>query len=316
MRCPTCGQENGTRAIFCQYCGTQLPEGNRATVLPAVKRLFCSPAMLVALIAFTALTAFDVLETVLLMVAGNFFAAAGIRMTDVLLTDIPAVLLVIGSWITYASARNRRTIEMRTTGLSIIKGVAIYYLAVIGTLFALVSIALLLGVISGSPGDVPNDVEEGGAFLWIFTEAIFVFFLFFLIASLIAVNRIKSTIRTGEPPAKFSRVLAVLLFVIGAFASFRVLLLPFYALLGAIDKFILYICEPACIAAMTIALGVFLLRYRERMRVLTWKINHIGLEPSADPDLQSTQAPAPAVTPEVLQPEVTPDLSGDFSDQL
>ena len=169
MNCPKCGFHfEGTR-YYCSNCGAvfdpDAPETMRAeapkptaedqkkaAVLSAIKSVGASPLFLIAIIAFTLMVVFDFIssfQTTGLAVEGMQQLMGGSNSTldaaglvGLLIGSIPKVLVVVGLWFTYITARQQQVNSLPTTGLSMIRGVLLFEM-VISILSMLAMIAFI-----------------------------------------------------------------------------------------------------------------------------------------------------------------------------
>lgn len=189
MNCPKCGFHfEGTR-YYCSNCGAvfdpDAPETMRAdipkpsaedqkkaAVLSAIKSVGASPLFLIGIIAFTLMVVFDFISNFQASgsaVAETYSPIGGSSQTfdvayviGLLIGSIPKVLVVVGLWFSYITARQQQVNSLQTTGLSMIRGVLLFEM-VISTISMVSVIAFLFSdtidvIVSVSMG---VDLETG-----------------------------------------------------------------------------------------------------------------------------------------------------------
>lgn len=263
MRCPSCGRKNADGSYGCQHCGSPFP-------CPISKKLFASPLALTALIAQTAAILFSLLYTV------TGFASApntvpgltylpGIQkagtpanyavLTFSLVAVCLSALTAIGSWMTYASAANRRITWMKTGGLMLVKVIQYIELAALACLLVFLDIAFFAIALIGA------NFEFSLALSYISSPVIIVTSLFGLLLlycalSIKMINTMIETIRTGMPSDRISRFVAVFTCIAGG--------CPILLLFTGWNLFSLF--ANLCSAASAISFGIFLFSYRKHMQ--------------------------------------------------
>ena len=178
MFCSNCGIENVEGAVFCKNCGKNLtqpavpvkaakPPLSNNPVLNVIKKVASSPLFLVAIIAYSV----QILGSVITAAAsGPLFsgmiynilyefgadipyefynildsiamAGSGPVIVGTIIGLIPTILICIGLWITYASARSRTSDTMKTSGLTMIKVITVIQL--VGTCLCLAAFEIFL----------------------------------------------------------------------------------------------------------------------------------------------------------------------------
>ncbi len=273
--------------------GTQ-PKAGPQTVLATLKSVCASPVILVALVAFSLTTVFNIAHAFFVQtdIFGNLYAVLIrfglaefafelaesmqdimniVNSTSVLLTvigQLPSILIVLGSWLAYASAANKNG-PMKTGGLTLVKVVVI--INFVFTFVSLAFIMLAVGVLGAAAAD--NGYEfltprfMAAEIVLFFILAFVVLYYVFLIKT---VNAIKNTAQTCTPHYKASVFVAVCLFImlISDFSSIisaaQALISGYVAPLSAMISALAGICA----AVSHLAYGMFIFTYRSRMKKL------------------------------------------------
>lgn len=167
--------------------------------------------------------------------------------------QIPAILIAVGIWLLFASAKNRSAAPLKATGLSLIKAVAIFYIVVNSLLALLVMVALFI-VMAVAAG---YEESLAAIFLVVIVLAAVVFFLAILFYVKLAgtIQTMQTTLRTGVPSDRVSVYVAVLS-IFGGFGSL-------VGLLGAGG--LSSVLANVAAATASFCYGSFLFHYRSEM---------------------------------------------------
>lgn len=330
MVCPNCGSQNPDNTAFCTRCGVRLaPAGAGQPYAPApmfsrmqpqnaelservtatLKKVLSSPLALAAIIIFTATVlasaAASVQDSMVTLSTGRFLnygssytAAYGIgyifgRIVGV----VPSLLIALGMWITYASAKGSAP-RLQTGGLTLIKVIMTILLVFICIAFAVIELVLLfLAVFSTvSASELTDYLEYAWPFASInFTAtvlaAVFIILMFVFAAGFIlaivlcaksikTVNTIKRTAVTAMPSDKVSPFVAVMLIILGACLLMSVCTSAIGTFFGSADEVAAYSASAMaqmsyltavseiCDGVASILFGAFIFSYRKRMRGL------------------------------------------------
>lgn len=296
MFCKQCGTENAEGSAFCKNCGINLsqpapvyaaptkvakPPLSSHPVLNAVKSMASSPLFLVAIIAYSVQILGTIMgstkigvqvEMLLYDILGRFGGALpyeiyefvdGIsRIGDIpyilgtLIGLIPAILICVGLWITYSSARNRMSNGMKTSGLTMIKVITIIQLVYSCILLALVELLLFLAVIIvAAEAYAPGVAIAILVFAVIVFAAAFVLEIIYLAKVIKSLNAAKRTITTGVPSGSASTFVAVWAFISAASLLFSLL-----------ANFL----TSAAQMTSLICFGILIFKYNEKMRALMY----------------------------------------------
>ena len=288
MFCSNCGIENAEGAVFCKNCGKNLtqpsapvkvakpPLSNNPT-LNVIKKVASSPLFLVAIIAYSV----QILGSVIVaagsgplfsgmiynilyefgadipyelydILDGIAMAGSGPVIVGTIIGLIPTILICIGLWITYASARSRLSSGMKTSGLTMIKVITIIQLVGDCLTLAAFEIFLMFAVVA-SAAEAYGFVVVIFVFIVILGTAMYILQIIYLSKIVKSINTAKNTIATGVPSNKVSSFLAVWAFVSAAGFIFS---LPAS-----------FISSAAAITSL-ICFGLVIFKYKAEMRAL------------------------------------------------
>lgn len=284
--CKNCGNSIGTTpapqaaSVYTAPVPVAKPPLSSHPVLNVVKKLASSPLFLVAVIAYSAQILFSIVNSagtgakvemflyqLLNRLGGNvsyefYEIVDGIsRIGDIpyvigtIIGLIPAILICIGLWMTFASARNRMVDGMKTSGLTMIKVLTIIQL--IGSCIAVAAIELLL--LLAVVGIAATEYAPGVAIailvlLVLVVAASYTLQIIYSAKIIKSLNSVKSTITTGSPVAKASRFVAVWAFISA-----------FGALFSVASSFL------SSVATITslICFGILVFKYNNSMRMIS-----------------------------------------------
>lgn len=282
-------------------------------VLNAVKNLGASPLFMVAVIGFTVMVLFHLLGAfvnnnslyALLLPYESQLNELGLSpyMLRYYLSSfqstftvwkiiglIPSILMLVGMWMTFVSARECRTGGMKTTGLTMIKVISV--LALIGLCAVTVVLAvaaLILLIALSNEGGVPTTVLGAVIVVAIIAVAILVLYIVYYAKIVSTINAMKTTIATGCASDKISGYVGVIAIISGVGSALSIFnsanVLDLLATIGS--------------ATASIAFGIFLFRYRTTMRGF--------LNAYAQPTPAAVPTPAATYAQSAVQPTpVTP----------
>lgn len=266
------------------------PQAIGHPVIETVRSLILSPLFLVAVILFSA--------SILLSVLGSFGLTEAMTgwMTDVfyefgmeaeldeitqtLMTDsmgvgtvvgalfgsIPSVLMALGMWMLYTSARNRQNLLINTGGLTLIKVLTIISLVSLGLVSALLLLMLVIVWIVASGEMIADEaliLSVGMIVVLVFLAVVLTLCILYYVKVIKTVGTIQKTLQTGVPSDRVSMFLIVMLFITGGNAVMS----SFSLVLFGGSGLALMVASVAQGVA-SILFGVLLLQYRSRMREL------------------------------------------------
>ncbi len=178
------------------------------------------------------------------------------------ISQLPSILIVLGSWLAYASAANKNG-PIKTGGLTLVKVVVI--INFICTFVSLAFITLAVGVLGAAAADngheflAPRFIAAG--IVLFFILAFVVLYYVFLIKT---VNAIKNTAKTCTPHYKASVFVAVCLFIASAYALISV---PQTLISGSLPLMVSGLAA-LCNIVSSVMYGIFIFMYRSRMKKL------------------------------------------------
>lgn len=188
-------------------------------------------------------------------------AMRGASVMSTILMEIPAILVAVGIWMTFATVRNNGSAPMQTGGLTLIR-----VLQIIGVVFecvalVLLEVALIISMVAASQyTDMAVPVLATAMALILLIMGLGILYNVKLIQTL---GTIRLTMQTQRPSTRISTYAAVMT-IIGGVAS---LVSIFSA--GNIFSSLGLLCS----AVASIVFGVFLFQFRNRMQVLKMSRN-------------------------------------------
>ncbi|GEM_PF-1482386 len=277
-------------------------------VLNAVKNLGASPLFMVAVIGFTVMVLFSLLGAfvnnnslyALLLPYESQLNEFGLSVYTLsyylgslqstftvwkIIGLIPSILMLVGMWMTFVSARESRTGGMKTTGLTIIKVISVLALIGLCALTALLVVAALILLIAlSNEGGVPTTALGAVIVIAMIAVAVLVLYIVYYAKIVSTINTMKVTIATGCASDKISGYVGVIAILSGIRSALSIFssanVLELLATIGS--------------ATASIAFGIFLFRYRTTMRGF--------LNTYAQPAPAAVPAPAAAPAPTYAQP--------------
>lgn len=228
---------------------------------PALRRMrqmICSPLYLTGAIGYTCMVLFTLAstfrtgaaaltDTVLAQLLDNVYWSStwldGLynwmpllfvgSVGSTLVGQLPNILVVVGLWMLYASAADTSGAPLKTAGLSIIRGVQIFQLVVLGLVALLCLIVMGVMVVGFQFYDLAAIIPIVLVFLVVLAVVLAVGVLYYvkLIATL---NGFRQTIWTGQPQGTVSLYVAVLGAVRGVLPLFGVLVGEAFATLASL----------------------------------------------------------------------------------
>ena len=224
----------------------------REAVVDVVKRVGGSPLFLIGVIAFTIQlivamipAKLGLLETVAPIL--NYMSMAnvsipyeviyvvetldsygwGVRLIINLIANVPAIIVCIGLWVAFSSAKSKRNPGMKTGGLTTIKVVNIYQIVVASISFAIVELILIIGIIASANLYSAYDgyFSSGAtAAMWIsgivavLLAVVFVLVILYYSKIVKSINNVKKAIAMDSTEYKASVFVAVWLIIAAVFS--------------------------------------------------------------------------------------------------
>lgn len=321
MYCPNCGRQSAEGMRFCEYCGTPLqmsaqpsaPARRMENTIPlsrisqALRQLARSPLYLTGAIAYTCMILFslvasvsggtsDMLSSYLSMMGSMssyevyralnqvlrflpFLRGASLGAT--LVTNLPAILVCIGIWLTFAAALNRSSAPIKTTGLTMIRVIEIIVLVLQCLLFALIEIVMLFVMMTVNRYD--DSIMPFFIVMMLLIAVVMGLSILYYVKLAGTLSTIRTTIWRDEASDRVSAYVAVLT-IIGGVGSI-LSMLQFGSLFSTLSSL--------ANAVASISYGLFLFQYRDQMRALidgTTQEERSGAS-SHNPDVRPGPAP-------------------------
>ena len=279
-KCFRCKNRIANEATFCPVCGvdfTRLSEPN-SLVIPTLKKMATSPLYLACAIAYTCQIVFSICSliwdraSVISMLQKYLLSgSASLEMSMAIsslsqefsginiasfLGYIPTVLMSVGIWMLFLSAKNATDDALNPSGLTFVKVSTIIHIVclILATLFVEFIFFMLAWAF--------NEVADGLVSVVITVMIVFAVFMafpiFMYIKVVTTVNTMKRTIQTQVPSYKVSVFVAVMSIVSGV--GYVILLLNSISLFSVLSS--------VSMAVACIGFGVFLFRYRKEMQML------------------------------------------------
>lgn len=267
MFCPKCGKEVADNVIFCTFCGNKMP-ANQDTATEVSEQILCPPfenplsnakpeltemirklllsrTFLVAIISLSAYILFKLLGNFgayselsdFLSEAGPYGDYAGVLYNPsgsssaigTLIGLIPSILVVIGGWMLYASARKTQSGAISPAGMSVIRVAPIINLVVVCLFAPFLCVVALAASLMGLAGIKYSD-SLGGIFgvglmlfLFLLVVAVVIYLIVFGVKSISTVNTLKAAIETGAITKKISKLVIVTCYIFGVISALGVL---------------------------------------------------------------------------------------------
>lgn len=199
-------------------------------------------------------------------------AASSMSVAGAVLSAVPAILVAVAMWITYASCRDTQSGNVSTAGLTICKVLSIISLVCICILAAILVLFMVIFMIAGM-AEAANDVygydasiaQAGIAVLlvlFVILAAVLALVIIYQVCVIKTINRIKATATTGVPDNRIPNFLVVMNYIeaagmvlAGLANLFTTPILGLGSLVGA---------------ATLVIISIILTRYRSGMTLLMY----------------------------------------------
>lgn len=199
-------------------------------------------------------------------------AASSMSVAGAVLSAVPAILIAVAMWITYASCRDTQSGNVSTAGLTICKVLSIISLVCICILAAILVLFMVIFMIAGM-AEAANDVygydasiaQAGIAVLlvlFVILAAVLALVIIYQVCVIKTINRIKATATTGVPDNRIPNFLVVMNYIeaagmvlAGLANLFTTPILGLGSLVGA---------------ATLVIISIILTRYRSGMTLLMY----------------------------------------------
>lgn len=223
----------------------------------------------------------------------------GATLGTALVGQIPAILIVVGLWMLFASAKNRSGEPLKATGLTIIKVITIINLVVVSLAALLVVVVLFL--VMAALASYEDAIVPAFLAVIVLVAAIFALAILFYVKLATTIHTMQTSIRTGMPSDRVSAYVAVIA-ILGGVGSLM-------SILGAGGVSGMLAMLGAAVAAF--CYGIFLFRYRKEMRLVMGgqylsapDYNQpVHQSPDPQPVYTSPEPAAPAPQPVYTPPE-------------
>ncbi len=328
MYCSQCGKKlaDGEVCACKQQARQPAPQQAPQTAMNVLKRTLSSGLFLAMVILFSVFVVFNVinamtptdytdliaeleiiLEVDLSDFTDEFLAYAEpdpfASFLGALIGSAPYILISIGLWLLYISAKSKETATIHTKGLTLTKvGTIIQFsvLLFVIVVAVLVCIAVMVFVSSGNNGfaygdyqytlDDPNIVAVVCLFLMLILAGIAVFYVILLLKALKTIKSVKQVATTGLPDDKISMFLIVILYIEGVSSGISAIESLAFNGLGALSTLGL--------AVGTFFVAFTLNAYKREMKGLCGKINagmasvyQASIQPQATPQAEEPLQP-------------------------
>lgn len=290
-----------------------------SAVMRTIRQLALSPVCLTAVIAYTASIFLNIIANVfqnnqmammanliasmdeLMALAGEsaglsdmFFPMMSTSVNPVaavgaLIGSIPSILVVVGMWMTLASAADKSGAPMRTGGLTIIRVINI--IGLVGVCLMAFGCELLLILLTVGLAQLSSDIIGIFVAIILLVTVIFALCILYSVKVVGTIGSMINTIRTQTVKGKISTFVAVLSIISGAVSVFS--LVSFFNMLQ------LLIC--ICKITMSIGFGIFLFQYRDRMNAVAQDGGYMS-GPADDRGAYIPTPPPAAEHPSVYEP--------------
>lgn len=225
----------------------------------------------------------------------------GATLGTALVGQIPAILIAVGLWMLFASAKNRTGAPLKATGLTIIKVITIINLVVV-SLAALLVVVILFFVMAALASYEDAIVPAFLAAI-VLVAAIFALAILFYVKLATTIHTMQTSIRTWNASDRVSAYVAVMAILDGVGSLLGILgaggLSGTLAMLAA--------------AVASFCYGIFLFQYRKEMRLAMGgqylsapdydQPVYAAPEPAAPAPQPVYEAPAPAPQPVYEDPK-------------
>lgn len=214
----------------------------------------------------------------------------GASLGSALVGQIPAILIAVGLWMLFASARNRTGEPLKTSGLTIIKAVAIFNIVMVSLAALLLLVALFL--LMAALASYEDAVVPVFVVLIVLMAAVFALAILFYVKLAMTIQTMQDSIRTGNAADRVSAYVAVIS-ILGGVGSLL-------GILGAGSLGGALAMLASAVAAF--CYGIFLFQYRKEMRLAMG--GQYRSSPDHDQPIYASPEPAaPAPQPVYASPE-------------
>ncbi len=199
-------------------------------------------------------------------------AASSMSVAGAVLSAVPAILIAVAMWITYASCRDTQSGNVSTAGLTICKVLSIISLVCI-CIFAAILVLFMVILLIAGVAEAANDVygydasiaQAGIAVLlvlFVILAAVLALAIIYQVCVIKTINRIKATATTGVPDNRIPNFLVVMNYIEAASM----------VLAGLANLFTTPVLGLGSLvgAATLVIIAIILTRYRSGMTLLMY----------------------------------------------
>ncbi len=243
--CHHCGQpvnsQPGSNQQYANYNPYQQPYAQTVAqpqgsqkVVDKLKSAGSSPLFLIAVIAFSLTivislitsiytsTSSDFADTIMIL-ASKFgvdydiystFTTASVASSifSAVMSSLPSILVAIGLWLTYSSAISKSN-RMKTSGLTLVKVVMVFYMVALDVLFGICEIVFLISSVAATSYGVDDGTTILLVVFNILIIAIIAFINVYYAFVIKSINTAKRVATTGVASDKVSSFVGVLCFI-------------------------------------------------------------------------------------------------------
>ncbi len=219
--CPTCGKQNMEGAIFCEACGTLMTGSPAAHAVPAEPEAISRLRSIGSSSTFLALAILETAAVALSLFFNGSF-------------DLFGILTLISLWLIYATAKKPTGSLVNTSGVSILRTLAI--IEMVCVIIGLVCICLCLlvfGILQTNPealGEIDSEFPFFSSmvpFCLILFSACLVVLVLALLQAIFAsryYGSLRATLQTGFPSLRSAKAFGVITLISGVFSFLETLL--------------------------------------------------------------------------------------------
>lgn len=195
---------------------------------------------------------------------GNMYSGAQMLVT--LLSVTPVILIAVGMWLMFASAKSTNQPQLNVTGLTMIRVVIIIQLicvclvSVIGEIVLISAMVGVGGMISSYGGGVGT---VSGIFVvaMLVVAAVAILEIFYYLKLGTMVDTMKNVILTGVPDSEVSKYVEIFCYVMGGLSAIS-------ALMSLVGMSMYSFLTNAGLATADISFAIFMMKYRTNMNLL------------------------------------------------
>ncbi len=140
------------------------------------------------------------------------YSMSGTGVFTAILSMLPTILVAVGMWMVFVSAKNRTAPSMKTSGLTMIKVINIINMVAVDIVYALLLIACIVGMVAaGSYAEEELTIVMAVVLILLIGIAVLVNLYYGKINK--TINTMKSVITTGRPSDQVSGFIGVMCYI-------------------------------------------------------------------------------------------------------